>query len=51
MKNKTAPGPDGLNYELFKYGGPVLSNRLLKLSVGEKIDSRGVGTSKRKIPI
>ena len=31
MKNRKAPGPDGLNSELFKYGGPVLSNRLLKL--------------------
>jgi hypothetical protein len=37
MKNIKAAGPDGLNSELFKYGGPVLSNRLLKLiSVGEK---------------
>ena len=31
MKNIKAAGPDGLNSELFKYGGPVLSNRLLKL--------------------
>jgi hypothetical protein len=31
MKNRKAAGPDGLNSELFKYGGPVLSNRLLKL--------------------
>src|SRR5215475_7162464 len=31
MKNRKAPGPDGLNSELFKYGGPVLSNRLLTL--------------------
>ena len=31
MKNIKAAGPDGLNCELFKYGGPVLSNRLLEL--------------------
>ena len=31
MKNRKAAGPDGLNSELFKYGGPVLSNRLLQL--------------------
>jgi len=31
MKNRKAAGPDGLNSVLFKYGGPVLSNRLLKL--------------------
>jgi hypothetical protein len=31
LKNRKASGPDGLNSELFKYGGPVLSNRLLKL--------------------
>jgi len=31
MKNRKAGGPDGLNSELFKYGGPVLSNRLLEL--------------------
>ncbi|GFG30200.1 hypothetical protein Cfor_11128 [Coptotermes formosanus] len=31
MKNRKAAGPDGLNSELFKYEGPVLSNRLLKL--------------------
>jgi hypothetical protein len=31
MKNRKAAGPDGLNSELFKYGGPILSNRLLKL--------------------
>ena len=30
MKNRKAAGPDGLNSELFKYGGPVLSNRLLE---------------------
>jgi hypothetical protein len=30
-KNRKAAGPDGLNSELFKYGGPVLSNCLLKL--------------------
>jgi hypothetical protein len=38
MKNRKAPGPDGLNSELYKYGGSVLSHRLLKLiiSVGEK---------------
>jgi hypothetical protein len=32
MKNIKAAGPDGLNCELFKYGGPVLSNRLLELT-------------------
>jgi len=31
MKNRKAAGPDGLNSELFKYGGPVLSNHLLEL--------------------
>ena len=31
MKNRKAAGPNGLNSELFKYGGPILSNRLLKL--------------------
>ena len=31
MKNRKAAGPDGLNSELFKYGVPVLSNRLLEL--------------------
>ena len=31
MKNRKAAGPDGLNSEFFKYGGPVLSNRLLTL--------------------
>jgi len=31
MKNRKAAGPDGLNSELFKYGGPVVSNRLLEL--------------------
>ena len=31
MKNIKAAGPDGLNSELFKYGGCVLSNRLLQL--------------------
>jgi hypothetical protein len=31
MKNRKAAGPDGLNSELFKYRGPILSNRLLKL--------------------
>ena len=31
MKNRKAAGPDGLNSELFKYAGPVLSNCLLKL--------------------
>jgi hypothetical protein len=31
MKNIKAAGPDGLNSELFKYGKPILSNRLLKL--------------------
>jgi len=31
MKSRKAAGPDGLNSELFKYGGPVLSNRLLEL--------------------
>ena len=30
MKNRKAAGPDGLNSELFKYGGPNLSNRLLE---------------------
>jgi len=30
MKKRKAAGPDGLNSELFKYGGPVLSNSLLK---------------------
>jgi len=30
-RNRKAADPDGLNSELFKYGGPVLSNRLLKL--------------------
>jgi len=29
MKNRRAAGPDGLNSELFKYGGPVLSNHRL----------------------
>jgi hypothetical protein len=28
MKNRKAPGPDGLNSELFKCGGPILSNCL-----------------------
>jgi hypothetical protein len=31
MKNRKAASPDGLNSELFKYRGPILSNRLLKL--------------------
>jgi hypothetical protein len=31
MKNRKAAGPDGLNSELFKYGGPVLSNCLLQI--------------------
>jgi len=31
MKNRKAAGPDGLNSELFKYGRPALSNRLLDL--------------------
>ena len=31
MKNRKAAGPDGLNSELFAYGGPVLSNCLLEL--------------------
>ena len=31
MKNRKAAGPDGLNYELFKYGIPVPSRRLRKL--------------------
>jgi len=31
MKNRKATGPDGLNSELFKYGGPFLSNRFLEL--------------------
>ena len=31
MKERKAAGPDGLNSELFKYGGPVLSNRLIEL--------------------
>jgi len=31
MKNRKAARPDGLNSELFKYGGPALSNRLLEL--------------------
>jgi sorting nexin-29 len=31
MKNRKAAGSDGLNSELFKYGGSVPSNRLLKL--------------------
>jgi hypothetical protein len=31
MKNRKTAGPDGLNSELFKYGGHVLSNRFLKL--------------------
>jgi len=31
MKNRKAAGPDRINSELFKYGGPFLSQRLLKL--------------------
>jgi hypothetical protein len=31
MKNRKAARPDGLNFELFKYGGPVLSNHLFEL--------------------
>jgi len=31
MKNRKAAGPDGLNSELFKYGGPTLLNCLLEL--------------------
>ena len=31
MKNRKAASTDGLNSELFKYGGPVLSNHLLNL--------------------
>ena len=31
MKKRKAAGPDGLNSEHFKYRGPVLSNRLLRL--------------------
>jgi len=31
MKNRKAARPYGLNSELFKYGGPALSNRLLEL--------------------
>ena len=31
MEDRKAAGPDGLNSELFKYGGPVLSHRLLEL--------------------
>jgi len=31
IKYRKAAGPEGLNSELFKYGGPVLSNRLLEL--------------------
>jgi len=30
MKNRKAAEPDGLDSELFQYGGPVLSNRLLE---------------------
>jgi len=30
MKNRKAARPGGLNSKLFKYGGPVLSNCLLK---------------------
>jgi len=32
IKNRKAAGPGGLNSELFKYGGPVLSSLLLKLN-------------------
>jgi hypothetical protein len=49
MKNRKAASPDGLNFELFKFRGPVISNRLLKLE--RKIDPRRVGTCKCKIPI
>jgi hypothetical protein len=28
MRNRKAASPDGLNSELFKYGGSVLTNRL-----------------------
>ena len=31
MKNRKAAGPDGLNSQLVRYGGPVLSNRLFEL--------------------
>ena len=31
MRNRKAAGLNGLNSELFKYRGPVLSNRLLQL--------------------
>jgi hypothetical protein len=31
IKNRKAAGPDALNSELLKYGGPVLSSLLLKL--------------------
>jgi len=31
VKNRKAAGPDGLDSELFKYGGTALSNRLLEL--------------------
>ena len=31
MKNRKATGEEGMNAELWKYGGPVLSQRLLSL--------------------
>jgi len=54
MKNRKAAGPDGLNSELFKYRGPVLSNSLLEL-INKCWKERSIpeewGTNKSKIPI
>ena len=37
MKTRKAAGPDGLNSELYKCGGPVLSHRLLKKCWRERL--------------
>jgi hypothetical protein len=54
MKNRKAAGAGGLNSELFKYGGPVLSNHLLKL-INKRWRERSIpeewGQARVKIPI
>jgi len=53
MKNRKGAGPVGLKSELFKYGGPVLSNRVFQLinSVVKKALSKRSGDKQSKILI